>query len=279
LSIQKFPDWLQLFLYIFLIIFQSSYLNFLINQHRLYKERTNLIAAIYFLLVTGQTFSSPIHPAIIANTMVLPSLYYFLKIYLSQNVLSKIFFSALLSSIAFLFYTPYLVFAALLFFGYFILRNFHLKEFLALLLGYSVIPVLISEIFFLFDQNPFIVFSVSFTFSIPSNIFFSPILIFYGYLIILMLFFIRYYYKRLIFSTIKTRKFYQLFLIYLFFSLVIFLLIEPGHKVTRFYILLIPLSFYITGYFIYSRKKIAHVFFLLFFLISLGIHFFQCLYQ
>ncbi len=241
-----------------LLILQSMFLNYLVNKHEVLYKRSHLPAFIYCLLMSMMTPFLCLHSILIVNTFLLLVLDKILSLYKGVYPLKLVFDASFLISLCSIFFFNSLVMWLLLVFSLVILRPFSWREWVSALIG-LILPYYFLSIYLLFvgrlghfwtEQFP-----SYFTHDwiqinpIPSSAVFLFSMT--GFLLLIAFNKLRKnYYKNMI----KTRNFQSILMLYLLFALISLALLPELNSV-HFTLLFVPISIFISYYFLSAKKQ------------------------
>ena len=251
---------------ILLLIVQSIILNDIISKSRILNRDNYLPSLLYLVIMSSCPSLLTLHPVLFANFFLIIAVGRILTIYRQENIFSNVFDAGFLIGIASLFYFPAIALFPFIWIGLTILRPFAWREWIIPLTGLIVPYFFVGVYYFWFDElglfwhesivapivdrSNTIVISESFYFLIGMS------------LMILFLSF-RKLSRGLSINTIRARKLLTVLIWFFIFSL-ISALIAPSYSVNYFALIAIPLSVYITSYFLSARSRLwTEVIFLL----------------
>jgi len=145
--------WLDTFLAVVLIAFQSVYLNWIVNEHKIVANNSHLTSLLLlFFNVCCYQFLN-LNQLIIANTFIVIALQQFLKLYNVINSFSLIFNATLLVSVASLIYFPCIIYMVLLWGALIYLRTPVWRDFMISLISFILPYVYYLTYQFVFDNK------------------------------------------------------------------------------------------------------------------------------
>lgn len=149
--IHKEPVWLLQLIDIFLVFGKGVFLNFILTSSGLFPRRTFVPALIFITLTSffGEWIEFSVES--LARPFILLSLYNLFA--LSRNELSRdnIFYTALYTSIACLFYFPSVVFLLVVLVGLFI-RSYSVRDFILVIVGF-IFPFYFIGIYYYYKSH------------------------------------------------------------------------------------------------------------------------------
>ena len=123
---------------ILLIYIQALLLNRVGIKHKINKE-IGLLPGLFFILFSGIIMmSNTLHPVIFANTFIILGLQNIFLTYNRKEASKEVFLSAFYSSLASLFYFPFIYFFVVTTAGLLIMRSFSFKERFQHLIGWTL---------------------------------------------------------------------------------------------------------------------------------------------
>jgi len=234
----------------FIFIISNAYLlSFLCTKHELTENQNELPTLFYLIISASLGFTATFHPVIPATTILLLSINKLFEIYREENSLSTIFDASFLLSISFLVYSPFLIFILLPIITLLIMKPFKLNEWVASITG-LLMPFFILTMFLYVVNSDFIemyrIFSNTFL-KINPFIFSPVLLIFHVVLILLLLYSIYFLYSRINMFKVKSQKSIHVFLWMIAFGTIgIFIVNEIN--LLFFTLFIIPTSVFFGNY-------------------------------
>lgn len=143
-----FPSWLNLLIFCALISWQAIYFNLLINKHEVLYKNSYLPALFFVLFVSSMPSFQQIHPLHLVNLIVLRIFDKLFSLHQNSKTISTIFDCGFLAGVAALLYMPALPILILLMFALAMMRPFSIREWLVLLISYSIPFMFLSVIKF-----------------------------------------------------------------------------------------------------------------------------------
>lgn len=136
LLFQYFPSfWFNQIIRLLVIIGGAILLNILVISQEITSKTNYLPSFFYILFAFCSDADSSTNPILIANLFIIPALFFLMESYREEQALSAFFKSGLLMGLAAFFYVYYVLLYPLAFIALIILRPFHWREWLILLLG------------------------------------------------------------------------------------------------------------------------------------------------
>ena len=253
-----FPNWLLKIIAIVLVSAQAIYLNIIINNNEVLYRNTNLPALIYPMVISFMPQLLWLHPILFVNAILLFALNRIFSTYKHPNPLSRYFDIGFLIAMASLFYFPAVFLILLVFVSLAIIRPFVWREWVSTIIGLLLPYFFISVYYFWTDRlNYFwlkvIPYQISDIFLLQS--FYSyiskGIIAVTGIILILALIRLRTNFTK---NAIKTREFQKITVVYLFLSILIYVITEDTFSYS-IAITAIPASVLSAYYFLTLRKK------------------------
>jgi hypothetical protein len=241
--------WLNYLMAVLFISVQAIYLNYIINELKLVKNNTHLVA-LFFVLLNGLSPALlAFNSIVIANTFVLIMFHQLSKTYNIQQPFSVSFNTGFLIALATLFYFPFIV---LFIFTWVVFAYAGIpkwRNFIISIIGFLVPFIFYGAYLFLTDSYK----NMNETLGLNAVIFGEgfiqkhlPILYYTLLGISLLSFF--HLLLNVQKDVIKIRKFKMVFLMMLFFIL-LFTLINGADYVAVYVVMIIPLSMFFANYF------------------------------
>lgn len=239
-----------------LVFAQAAGFNYLVQRHQLLTRRSYL-PALFFVVLSACTIGLlRLHPALLANVFLLPAVYLMLDTYRMDTAYSKIFYAGVLVSMASLVYFPALMFMFFLLACLVIMRPFIWREWVILLFGLLFPYVYAASWFFLTGASkqfwrgmilePIVM--RDFFLALPPAFYFLT-----ATTALLLLTAAGRFIAGAGTATLKTRKGISCMLWMVFFSLLASLPAQD-FGVTGFFFAAVPLSLFISNYFLLARR-------------------------
>jgi hypothetical protein len=130
--------WLDISICIFLISFQSIYLNYIVNEHKLVNNNSHLTSLMLLIFNSGCILFLNINQVIIANTFVIIAFHQLLKLYNSKKSFAILFNTSLLISIASIIYFPSATYFVLIWIVLIYTTTPKWRDFIISLIGFSI---------------------------------------------------------------------------------------------------------------------------------------------
>jgi hypothetical protein len=255
----------------FLIVLLTSFLLVNFNTSEFFlNERTFLPALIYVLLSGLFPMQQVLNPALPGALFLILTVRKIMDSYKVQYTAFSFFDAGLLISTGSLFYAGFIWFSLLLIIGLALLRTGNLREIIISLLGLITPWFIISGIYYISGNDPFSVFS-----DLIYNIYtkkghtMMPSVETGAVIVTGLLVFISTTDLFSIINTrkIKSRKTFRLLLWAMLIAAVLYIFI-PGISLEVFWIGGVPVSYFLTNFFVSSKRKlISEVWFLLLFIV------------
>lgn len=121
-----------------LIIGQSIYLNFIVDEYKLIQQNSHLTSLVFVVLNSFCLWMLDLNQIVIANLFILLAFHQILKLYDVKNTLSFLFNAGFLIAIATFFYLPSILFFALIWFGLVHMTSPKARDFIVSIIGFSV---------------------------------------------------------------------------------------------------------------------------------------------
>lgn len=239
-------------------------------------ERTFYPALIYILLTSLLPSVQVLNPVLPAIVFLMLALKRIMGSYRKSGTAFNFFDAALFISIGSLFYANLIWFGALIFIGIIIMRPGNIIEITSSVTGLAIPYIILAGIYYVIGKDAGMLFAVT-----GENLFANPpgfalsrmetLTLFYTGLMVLagMAFLLKLIDSR----KIKSRKTFYLLLWTVIITVLIYFIV-PSASVELLWIIAVPVSYILSHYFIFVRKKMVpeimfSVFFLLVFLVQL----------
>lgn len=242
-----------------IILFQGLLLVQFNKRHILINHRTYLPAFFYVLIASSFVHLHRLNPVIIGSLFIFISINFIFDTYRSDYALNRLYIAGFFIAIASLIWAPFAVIFVIIWISLMILRPFIGREWIVGLLGFLTPFLFIFVYYYVFaSENNFNLLLNSYLKSFDIAINFSQLhfsyYIFYGIIVILILASSYVLISNFQKKKIKTRK---LFLInwWLFFLGMLLFILFKYVKYEILYLITIPLSYLLTDYFYYIKRK------------------------
>ncbi len=253
------PSWLNLLLFCVLVSFEAIYLNLLINKYEVLYRNSYLPALFFVLFVSSFPEFQAVHPVHFVNLILLKIFDKIFSMYNPGRAVATIFDCGFLAAIAALLYLPALPLLLLLMIAISLLRSFNIREWLVLLIGYSL-PFLFVSVYKFWNYE-----LVTFWQGLLARIFQNPELISFPaqlservlaailvLILVLALFRLRAnYYKNII----RVRTYQQIQFLFFLTGIGSFFLSKEMTMI-HWVLLAIPLSIWVAYFFVSQKKKL-----------------------
>ncbi len=120
---------------LFIIVFGAIFVNFLSIEQEITSKTNYLPAFLYILIAFSATTKVSIEPLLVANLVILPSLYFLINSYRQSLALPDCFKAGFFIGLASFFCIDYIVLFPLNFLALMILRSFNWREWVMMILG------------------------------------------------------------------------------------------------------------------------------------------------
>jgi hypothetical protein len=248
--------WISALIVFLLISFQAIYFNRIISKYEVLYKPSNLPALIYIILACLLPAFAGLHPFIFINTILLWILQKIFKLYKNDDSLGVCFDIGFLISILSMIYYPCIFLFVFFLITLSILRPFVWREWVVSVIGLMAPWFLLWVILFLSDRAQLF-------YDVFNGDNFKPVVLLnslskkyvltlsvLGILLLFALFKLQVNYFK---NVIKTRNYQICFLLLLITTFVI-TLVPFLHSETRFSLLVIPLSVFLSYYFLAAKK-------------------------
>jgi hypothetical protein len=151
LPVLKYP-YLSTSIGFLLMLLSGFLLNQITNKNETLSKPGFIVALLYIVLMSADNSMHTLHPALIANVLLIFSFYSFTESYRKDSAFSNVFDVGALFSIATLFYAPFILLFPVLAIGLFAFRPFNWREWTICLIGISVPYLFTWAVYFWNDQ-------------------------------------------------------------------------------------------------------------------------------
>lgn len=253
------PSWLNFLIFVLIISFEAIYLNLLVNKHEVLYRNSHLPALFFVLYVSAIPEFITVHPIHLVNLILLRIFDKIFSMYKHDKAIVTSFDCGFLAGLAALLYLPAIPILILMMFTLSIMRPFHIREWLVMIIGYLVPFLFLSVI--KFWNHELLAFWREFFNRLsgrtPNMVMpeYLPIQILAGVLIfILLLSWLRLranYYKNII--RVRT---YQQILFFAFLLGIFSIYLSRDLAYIHFVIFAIPLSLWFSYFFVSQKKRL-----------------------
>jgi hypothetical protein len=256
---------------LFIIFIQAIYFVIITNRRNLLTEKNYISGLIFIFLVHTSFDLIKLSPPLMSNLFILMALNsVFKQIEKREGVGDEVFEAGLFIGIATLFYLPASIFIFWVLFGLIFYTGVNVRQVFMVALAF-ILPLLFTYLYFYFNDNAdayvnLWLFNLSNKFSFGfSNL--RDIFLAFGIPSVLGVFGIIRLFRNPRYNTFQNRA-HQLLVIFIPFTFVCFLFSGEFIPISL-YFLLIPIIFFISGFFIHSKSLILTEFTFLIFVISI----------
>lgn len=256
------PLYLNILGYI-IILFVSYKLTQLNERFVFIKQKTDLPAILFVIIISCTILTNGLHPALISSLFLLLSVNRIFNIYHSNQSVSYAFDAGLLIGLSSLFYLPSILFLVWFVWSLIILSSFRLKELISGLIGF-ITPIFFlvcwyfwrGNLAYLFDQTRIITEHYEhLDINSTSQIIFGVIL---TSLSLIAVIFTTWGFEE---KRVRSRK-YLLTLVALFMTSITSGILFPTAIIAEVFVAAVPLSYIFTYFFIMNRSsKISEILF------------------
>lgn len=247
-------QWLNILFTSLLIGFQALFLNYFINNQKLIKVNSYLVAFFYVLLNGANYYLFSFNAVVFSNTFLLLGLYQLFKLYNLTSATSILFNAGLLFGLSVIIYPPYIILFILVWIGLSYLRTPKLNDYIVALVGLLIPFIYWVSYQFIQDEITIVTLNVFFAehllkpdIDLVSNNYFFYLLAFF---ILLALFNTIGFLNR---SVVKIRKLLVIVLLLAAISFLI-LLLNNNDLMGLYLLLIIPFSVLLAN-FVSNIKK------------------------
>lgn len=240
--------WINITLTSILIGGQAIFLNYLVNNNKLLKTNSYILAFFYVLLNGACYLVFSINAIVFANTFLLLGLHQLFRLYNMTDSASVIFNAGLFFGISTLIYPPLIVIFPLIWISLSYLRSPNTKDFLVAIIG--VLLPFVYWVTYLFLVDEFDAFNNDFIYQqqiINQEVITQSFLYFFGALGVILLMALLSSFSFLNRTVVKTRKLFVLILLLLLLSLPVLFFNEKDY-IALFLVLTLPVSIVVSNY-------------------------------
>ena len=252
------------------------------TTHFFINERTFVPALIFILFTALLPQYQALNPALPASFFIVFAIKRILESYRKQGVAYNFFDAGILIGTGSLFYTNLIWFGTLIFIAVVLFRGINIKEIAVSILGLITPYLVMFGIYYLLDYDLNELFSLIYNnlFSNAASFTFSKLTV--AALIFILIVIVFCLGQMILFQNVKKIKSQKTFflLTWMIFITISVYLFVPSASYEIIWILGIPVSYFITHYLIFSKKKILpEIFFNTFFLVVLVIQVIQVFWR
>ncbi len=221
----------------------------------LLESKTYLPAFLFVLLSSSLIPLQNLYPVYIVSPFILFSIYTLFTTYKRDKPFSAIFSSAFLIAISSLFYHFTVYYIIFIWISLFIIRKFNLREFLISVLGLSIPYILTAGYLFVFKEIGILTKSITLVYTNinETSLLHTPSYIFLAIVTILLIISIIFSFNGKNIKKISARTYFKSLIIFLLTSMGLFLIF---HDISLFIIVLLPVCFLISIFFLTWRNKV-----------------------
>ena len=253
------PGWLNFILLVSLLSFEAIYFNLMVNKHEVLYKSSYLPSLLFAFIISSTPGLIQFHPVHLVNLLVLIIFDRTFSMFKNEKANSALFDSSFLTGIAALIYFPSLLLMVVLVISLSILRPFKLKEWIIVIIGFSL-PFFFASVYSFWNHAlwPFWTHYFSFfpsdrpIFLITKNTALLTLTVTIGSLLFFSLLKLRVNHNK---NVIRTRSFQQIFFFFLLLC-GISIGISRHIQIIHFAILAIPVSLFISYFYLSAKKRI-----------------------
>jgi hypothetical protein len=242
-----------------LIIIEALWLNNIVYKYQLVKKETFLPALFYVVLASSLREMLIFNAAIISNFFIIYAFKEILLMYDENATDRKTFNASLLISISSLFYFPSIILVLLIFISFIIFRIFSFRRWIIVLIGFLTPYLYIITYYYIYDKLNFFIHNKILMnmqigyyniFPIKNNITIAILSI------IILLFLISFlnFIKKISDGVIRIREYKLVAVWFILLSLSTFLILSTD-KIMLLYMTILPLTIFMTDYFLSFKKQ------------------------
>lgn len=251
------PAWFGLLLGFILVTSQAIHLNLILNKHEILYKQSWLPALMYVVLAGLLPPFLWIHPLLFVNSILIFVVDRIFSLYKSDRPLSLAFDAAFLLSMSALFYLPAVVLFLFYFLGIIILRPFSWREWVVGLMG-LFLPFFLAFLYYFLNDELKSFYERIFISGIKRqidlthffNVEYSLSIVLVGVLFVLSLLKLQTNY----FKNVSKARLIQQLLVLLIPICLLSVLVSRDELLFRFNTLALPLSVYLSYYFLSGKK-------------------------
>jgi hypothetical protein len=237
-----------------------------LNTRFIFINNRTYLPSIFFVMLTASVVSvQRLNPVIFSGFFLLLAFERLFESFRRERLAYEIFSAAFLISVGTLFYPFLIFFMIVVWISLSILRAFNWREWLFTILGFGTPVFLVSGYYYLVHNDGHLVvdmFTNSFTVKHTATTYGLPLISFFVYLLILLIFSSQFMLKSYQSKKILQRKAFTLFF-WLFFNVLGLYIFIQQASVELIYLLALPLSFLFAHYFALMRSSFWGSIFLL----------------
>ncbi|OFY65512.1 MAG: hypothetical protein A3H98_00620 [Bacteroidetes bacterium RIFCSPLOWO2_02_FULL_36_8] len=227
-----------------LVLVQALLISIIIRKRKSFEKVGYLPSLIYVLLTSVSWEFNTLSPQLMGSTFLIISLNFIFNMPSEKNADYQIFYSGLCVGVATLFYFPYITFLALVWFSMALYRSDNLRELLLVVVGF-ICPVACISLYYFFNGCFLDFISFFSPADVPQNYSFKPsyqlIIFILGIPLLFFLILFNYLRRNFYNSTMHVKNCRQIFLFWIFVSLISLLWIRKIYLID-FFILFVPFS-------------------------------------
>jgi len=246
----------------FLLIGEAFFINHLCNKHNILSKKTYFPALLYVILMSCSNLFITLHPLLLANLFVLLSLDRIISSYHKDEAFAHVFDAGFYIGIASLFYFPAVILFPMVWVGLIVIRTFVWREWIISFLGLMLPYLFILTYYFWFDKvDLFLLDKIFFPASDAKYSIESEPLSFIILSVFLLLLIVLSFFKLtqgLPVNTILSRNILVVFIWMIALSFLAFLM-APLLNLRYFSFMAIPLTVYVSHYFLAAKKSLVAV--------------------
>lgn len=241
------------------------------------ENKTYLPAVLFVIMAPALSRLQHLHPIIMANFFLLAAINRTFVISKQRYLLKHYFESGFLIGLGGLFYPPFILILPVIWLTLFILRHFNGREWFSTIIGFFTPSAMYLAVLFLLDKMPAFLNPFKAYLNFNAKLF-SITTVSHWALVVVGLILVIGLFNSLRFigtKKINTRKYFSLLFWFLTLAVAVIFFVKPvGYEFI--YVIALPLSIQLSGYFIEVRSRLwSELLFTLFFLAILTIIWFQ----
>ena len=243
---------------VLLLVVQSIILNNIVSKNMILNRDNFLPSLLYLVIMSSCPSLLTLHPVLFANLFLIIAVSRILKIYRQESIFSNVFDAGFLIGIASLFYFPAVLLFPFIWVAIIILRPFAWREWIIPLTGLAVPYFFVGVYYFWLDglaqfwHECIVVPIVDKSYHIVLNKSYYYLI---GISLIILFLSFRDISKGMNTNAVRAKKFLGV-LVWLFIFSLLSVLAAPSYSINYFALTAIPVSVFITGYFLSAKSRL-----------------------
>ena len=242
----------------FLVIIEAFYISNIIEKHNILLKKSNFPALVYVVLMSSCKLFLTLHPMLVANLFVLMSVDKILSSYHKDEAFSQVFDAGFCIGIASLFYFPAIVLFPVVWVGLIVIRTFVWREWIISFIGLIIPYLFVLAFYFWWDKLDFFLLDKIFYPSSDAKYSISNEPLSFIILSVVLVGIIALSFLKLLnglpVNTILSRNVLIVFIWMMALSGIAFFM-APVLNLRYFSFMAIPLTIYVSNYFLTTKKN------------------------